>query len=168
VYIQDTWTRKKLTLQGALRYDRASSFSPAKHNGTTLTSRFNANPITLDRTDGVNAYNDISPRFGVAYDLFGDGKTAIKLNMGRHLAPATNDTIYTQNNPANRFVTNVSRSWTDTNGNYVVDCDLNDPNAQTLPNGDMCPWTSHFRPRLRWALGGDRDADGQTDSESDR
>src|SRR5207302_716804 len=80
------------------------SFSPAEHNGTSLTSPFNTQPVALDRTDGVSAYNDISPRFGIAYDVFGNGKTAIKFNIGRYLGPATNDTIYTQNNPANRIV----------------------------------------------------------------
>ena len=34
LYVQDRWTRGRLTLQGALRYDRASSFSPAEFNGT--------------------------------------------------------------------------------------------------------------------------------------
>ena len=28
-FVQDTWTRGRLTLQGALRYDRAWSWSPA-------------------------------------------------------------------------------------------------------------------------------------------
>jgi hypothetical protein len=138
LYVQDTWTRRKLTVQGAVRYDRASSFSPAEHNGTTLTSRFNLNPVKLDRTDGVHAYTDISPRVGAAYDLFGDGRTAIKFNLGRYLAPGTNDTIYTQNNPANRIVNNVSRSWTDTNGNSIVDCDILNPAAQVVPGGDSC------------------------------
>jgi hypothetical protein len=138
LYVQDTWTRRKLTVQGAVRYDRASSFSPADHNGTTLTSRFNANAVTLERTTGVNAYNDISPRVGAAYDVSGDGKTAMKFNFGRYLAPGTNDTIYTQNNPANRIVDNVSRSWTDTNGNYIVDCDILNPATQVVPGGDSC------------------------------
>ena len=34
LYVQDKWTRGRLTLQGALRYDRAWSFTPAEHNGT--------------------------------------------------------------------------------------------------------------------------------------
>ena len=131
LFMQDTWTRGQLTLQGALRYDRASSFSPSEHNGTTQTSIFNPSPVTLPQTDGVSSYNDISPRVGVAYDVFGNGKTAIKFNWGRYLGPATNDTIYTTNNPANRIVTNVARSWTDTNGNYVVDCDFTNPNANS-------------------------------------
>ena len=49
LFIQDTWTRGRLTLQGALRYDRAWSFSPAEHNGTTLTGPFNPAPITFEQ-----------------------------------------------------------------------------------------------------------------------
>jgi outer membrane receptor for monomeric catechols len=46
LYVEDTWTRNRLTLQGALRYDRASSFSPAEGNGTNTISQFNAAAIT--------------------------------------------------------------------------------------------------------------------------
>ena len=41
LFVQDQWTKNRLTLQGALRYDRAWSFAPAEHNGTTQTSPFN-------------------------------------------------------------------------------------------------------------------------------
>jgi hypothetical protein len=67
-FLQDSWTRGRLTLQGAVRYDRAWSFAPAEHNGTTVTSRVNNAAITLPFTKSVDAYNDITPRFGVAYD----------------------------------------------------------------------------------------------------
>lgn len=138
LFVQDTWTRDRLTVQGALRYDHASSFSPAEHNGTTSTSPFNSAPITFPETPGVSSFNDLSPRFGVAYDVFGNGKTAVKFNVGRYLAPATNDTVYTLNNPANRIVNTASRSWTDGNGNYVVDCNFSNPLAQSTPGGDSC------------------------------
>jgi hypothetical protein len=124
VYIQDRWTRGRLTLQGALRYDRASSFSPAEFNGTTLTSRFNAAPITFERTVGVDAFNDITPRFGAAYDVFGNGKTALKFNLGHYLDAATNDDEYTSNSPTVRIVQSASRSWQDTNDNKVIDCNV--------------------------------------------
>ena len=136
IFAQDTWTKGKLTLQGALRYDRAWSFSPAEGNGTTTLTPYNAAAITFDRTVGINAYNDISPRVGAAYDLFGNGKTAIKFNFGRYLAPATNDQNYPANNPANRIQTTLSRSWTD-NGDKVVGCDILNPAAQAV-NGDTC------------------------------
>jgi hypothetical protein len=130
-FVQDQWTVKRLTLQGALRYDHAYSWSPAEHNGTTETSRFNAAPITFERTVSVRGYDDISPRVGVAYDLFGTGKTALKTHIGRYLAAATNDSTYIVNNPANRIATNFSRNWTDTNNNKVVDCDILNPALQT-------------------------------------
>jgi Carboxypeptidase regulatory-like domain len=133
-FIQDTWTHKQLTVQAAVRYDRAWSFSPADGNGTTVVSKFNAAPITFPRTDGVNAYNDITPRFGVAYDLFGNGKTAIKFNIGHYLAPATNDSRYTLNNPAqtSKIVTSVDRTWDDRFGPtpFVIDCNILDPSQQ--------------------------------------
>jgi hypothetical protein len=124
MYVQDTWTRGRMTLQGALRYDRASSFSPAEHNGTELTSKFNAAPITFPRTPGVDAFNDITTRFGAAYDVFGNGKTALKFNLGHYLDAATNDSEYTSNNPAVRIVRTAARNWQDTNNNKVVDCDI--------------------------------------------
>jgi hypothetical protein len=138
LYAQDTWTHGRLTLQGAVRYDRAWSWSPADGNGTTATSRFNAAPIQFERTASVDAYNDISPRGGAAYDVFGNGKTAVKFAFGRYLAPATNDAPYIQNNPASRIINNASRSWQDGNGNYVVDCDILNPAAQSTPGGDTC------------------------------
>jgi hypothetical protein len=124
-YFQDSWTRNRLTLQGALRWDRASSFAPTELNGTTNTSFLNPQPITIPRTEGVNAYNDITPRVGVAYDVFGTGKTALKFNWGRYLAYAANDNPYTSTNPGATVVRNVqNRGWTDTDNDKVVDCNL--------------------------------------------
>ena len=136
VYVQDSWTRSRLTLQGALRFDHATSYSPAEHNGTEVTSRVNLQPITLPKTVSVSGYNDITPRFGAAYDVFGNGKTAIKFNMGHYLDAATNDGSYTRNSPAQNIVRTVTRNWSDTNGNRIVDCDLLNFNAQTSP--DSC------------------------------
>jgi hypothetical protein len=124
LYVQDKWTRGRLTMQAALRYDRAWSFTPADHNGTPYTSVFNAQPISFERTIGVDAFNDITPRIGVAYDLFGNGRTALKFNFGHYLDSATNDSEYTSNSPAARIVRTGSRTWNDTDNDKVVDCDI--------------------------------------------
>jgi hypothetical protein len=114
-----------LTLQGALRFDRAWSYSPADGNGTSKTSIYNPAPISFDRVAGVDAYNDLTPRIGVAYDVFGTGRTALKFNFGHYLDAAVNDSIFDDNNPARRTVSNVmNRSWTDNDRDYVIDCDL--------------------------------------------
>ncbi|PYR43372.1 MAG: hypothetical protein DMF93_03345 [Acidobacteria bacterium] len=141
IFIQDSWTRSRLTLQGALRYDRASSYAPVEQNGTTRTSFLNPTAITINRTPGIDAYNDLTPRVAVAYDLFGDGKSAVKFNWGRYLAYAANDPPYTSTNPGFTVVRNVTnRGWTDSNRNFVVDCDLLNPGAQdrSASGGDVC------------------------------
>src|SRR6266850_4031603 len=128
IFAQDSWTLRKLTLQGALRYDRVSSYAPVDRNGTTRTSFLNPTPITIQQTPGVDAYNDLTPRVGVAYDLLGNGKTAIKFNWGRYLAYAANDPPYTSTNPGFTVVRDVqNRGWTDSNNNKIVDCDLLNP-----------------------------------------
>jgi hypothetical protein len=145
-YAQDQWTMGRLTLQGGVRYDRAWSWAPAEGNGTTETSQFNPQPISFERTVSVRGYNDITPRFGVAYDLFGNGKTALKFNGGKYLEAATGDVIYSSNNPAARIITRIgsgpaaARGWTDGNRNYIVDCNLLSPAAQDnlATGGDQC------------------------------
>ena len=145
-YAQDQWTLGRLTLQGGLRFDRAWSWAPAEGNGTTQTSQFNPQPITFDKTVSVRGYNDFTPRFGVSYDLFGNGKTALKVNGGKYLEAATGDAIYSSNNPAARIVTRIgsgaaaARGWTDGNRNFIVDCDLLNPAQQDrlASGGDLC------------------------------
>ena len=124
LFAQDTWTRGRLTLQGALRYDRAWSYSPAGLSGTnTAAPQLGLAAITFPRTPSVDAFNDISPRFGVAYDVFGKGRTALKFSGGRYVGAATNGLAYTRNNPAVRTVSSVSRGWTD-DGDRIVECNL--------------------------------------------
>jgi hypothetical protein len=138
IFIQDQWTRGRMTLQGALRYDRVTSWAPDGGNGTDQTTRFNPTPIRFGRMDSVTGFNDLTPRLGLAYDLFGNGRTALKASAGRYLSAATADGIYSSQNQGLNFVRSASRSWTDTNGNYGVDCDLLNPAAQTVSGGDVC------------------------------
>jgi hypothetical protein len=141
VYVQDSWTRNRLTVQGAIRYDRAYSWSPESHNGTADTSPWNSAPIGFARTVSVSGYNDITTRWGAAYDLFGTGKTALKMNVGKYLDATTNDGNFVANNPANRIQQTLTRSWVDQDKDKVVDCDILAPGAQsptTTGSVDTC------------------------------
>ena len=124
VFVQDSWTRKRLTVQGAIRFDHVYSWAPAEGNGTDKLSPWNAQPVRFDRTVSVRGYDDITTRWGVAYDLFGTGKTAVKFNVGKYLDSATNDENYTVNNPSGRIQRTLTRNWTDDDGDRVVDCNV--------------------------------------------
>ncbi len=131
LYAQDQWTMKRLTLQGALRFDNAWSYSPAQQIGPTT---FLPTPLMFPETPGVDSYKDISPRGGLAYDLFGNGRTSVKVNFGKYLEPASNlNGSYSISNPLARIATTTSRTWTDngTGGpgtpgyhDFIVQCDL--------------------------------------------
>ena len=47
----------------------------------------------------MTGYKDLSPRGGVAYDVFGNGKTAVKVNFGKYLEPTSNNNNYILSNP---------------------------------------------------------------------
>ena len=124
MYAEDQWTRGRMTLQGALRFDRAWSYSPEQQIGPT---NFLPTVLSFPRTPGVDAYKDLSPRGGVAYDVFGNGRTALKLNFGKYLEPASNlNGNYSISNPIARIATTTTRTWTDPSGDFVPQCDLLD------------------------------------------
>jgi hypothetical protein len=143
-YVQDQWTHGRLTLQGGLRYEHAWSWFPAGENGVVADNQFGSQ-FLFPELDGVTGYHDITPRMGAAYDLFGNGKTSIKGNFSKYLQAANNDAQYTIANPAVTFQQTTNRSWTDSNGNFVVDCNLQSRVAEDNrpTGGDQCgPWAN--------------------------
>ena len=145
LFVQDQWTRNRLTLQGAARFDRAWSWFPAQQEGP---SRFLPTPIVIPETRGVDSYKDVTLRMGVAYDLTGTGKTALKMTLGKYLEGAGVSGTYANANPTLRMpqttsafgTAGVTRAWTDANQNFVPDCDLMNAAAQDLraAGGDLC------------------------------
>ncbi len=98
-FIQDSFTVKRLTISLGLRADHLTAWVPASTKGAT------ADPVALalgatyfEPIYGFNPYAAISypawnnafpygtilsPRVGLTYNLFGDGKTALKFSFSR-------------------------------------------------------------------------------------
>ena len=132
IYAQDQWTIDRLTLNLGVRFDRLTGFSPAQvapgeptpgHWIGALRVNEWVGERSFERIDNIPNWKDISPRVGMAYDLFGDGRTAFKASLGRYVAKIGNE-ITQANNPFRKTIASVNRSWNDADGDYSPDCDL--------------------------------------------
>src|SRR5678810_638344 len=82
IYAQDRWTVNRLSLQGGLRYEHLADHFGEQKFGPNV---FLPTQIVFQETDGPLHLNDIQPRVGLSYDVFGNGKTAAKLFFGRYV-----------------------------------------------------------------------------------
>ncbi len=106
-----------MTLNAGLRFDYMNNYVPAEHNGPGPWVP-NRN-VDFAEVDNVPNWKNVSPRIGVAYDLFGDGKTAVKVNLGRYLE-GPNLTSFTRlANPAAAIAVSATRTWSDPNHDFV-------------------------------------------------
>jgi carboxypeptidase family protein len=123
-YGQDQWTKGPLTLQGGVRYDHMTSSYPDSGIGGPGYPYAPQVVFYPSRSTGGYGWNDVTPRIGVAYDVFGNGKTAVKFNLGKYMQAITAANTDLDMNPLIRTTVSTTRTWTDTNHNYVPDCDL--------------------------------------------
>ena len=65
-----------------MRYDKAWSWSPEQQVGP---GRFFPDQVIFPKTPLVDSFHDLGPRVSVVYDLFGNGRTALKGTIGRYL-----------------------------------------------------------------------------------
>ena len=137
LYAQDSWRIGRLTAQGGVRYDTMKATFPEQSRGFT---RYVPNGYILAPFVGPRLH-DITPRMAAAYDLRGDGKTAIKTTLGKY--PTANEIglLGERINPTIRIINSVTRSWSDNDRDFVADCDLLNPLAQspaTTGSVDAC------------------------------
>lgn len=150
-YAQDQWTRDRLTINMGLRLDLLRNDYPDQYVGP---SQF----VPVERSfpgQEVVSWKDVSPRFGASYDLFGNGKTALKATVNR----------YVQGEGINRASTinpiqsnnSDTRQWNDVNNDRVIQ---GNP-LMSAANGELGPSTNlafgrpvlSFRYDPEWAFG---------------
>ena len=136
-FAQDTYTRARLTLQGGIRYDGIGTGYPdAAVGGPGYQLMPTRIFYAAGTTDEIH-WRDLTPRMGAVYDLFGNGKTAVKLNVGKYLTALTASNSDLDLHPLIRTTPQTTRTWNDSfyaegdprRGNYVPDCDLLDTGA---------------------------------------
>jgi len=138
VYAQDKWTLRRLTLTGGIRWDYFNSSIPAQ----TTPADIWIPARTFAAVPNVPNWNDIDPRFGASYDLFGNHKTAIKASISRYVS--TN--IYTFGSNINPISAGGGNTLTRA---VLPTTNINAPPVgnplNTAPNGDYSgPGASNF------------------------
>lgn len=98
-YIQDSITfGERLTLNLGLRFDRSWGWKPAVTKeaggnplshfaGQILENEYGINPfvaMTSEEWKDIMVWNTFSPRIGLTYDVFGNGRTAFKVSFARY------------------------------------------------------------------------------------
>jgi len=130
VFAQDKWTIHRLTAGLGMRYSYVTGSQPAQHLGPS--------PLTPTRNldfpaSSFLSWHDLTPHLGAVYDLFGTGKSALKVSLNKYLEVLSAGAAILQDpNPLNSLITQTTRSWTDTNRDYVPNCNLQSP----LANGE--------------------------------
>lgn len=80
IYLQDSWTIGRVTLNPGLRYERFVMSIPAQDAGAGRWVPAREFPAQ----NNIVNWNTLSPRFGIAWDVFGDGRTAVKGGLSRY------------------------------------------------------------------------------------
>jgi hypothetical protein len=133
IYLQDSWTIKnRLTINFGARYDATRGWIPELFKEKTGGIAYSVGEAYFKPTYGINPYDEFrqegvdpfvkwalfTPRLGVTYDLFGNGKTALKFHIGR-FSDWLFASFIVSYNPLR--LSSYTLNWWDDNGNQVPD-----------------------------------------------
>src|SRR6266849_450392 len=108
IFAQDAWKIQRLTLNLGVRLDYLSMGFPA----ADLPAGLYVPARHVDQLSGVPKWTDINPRLGVAFDVFGNGRTAIKASIGRFNQLSRSD-LTRRFHPFSSSINVAFRNWDD-------------------------------------------------------
>jgi hypothetical protein len=114
---QDTWTMKRLTFNYGARYEHFNASIPAESSAasTWIGAR------NFPEIPNVPNWDDWAVRLAIAYDVFGDGKTAFKANAGKYVAAQAAGLAQTFNGMSGTLAgVPQTRTWNDANGDKTI------------------------------------------------
>jgi hypothetical protein len=114
LYFQDTYSADRLTLTAGARIERVEGYLPAQ--SSPASRWFPAATRSFDAIHDIPNWKTIAPRFMVAYDLKGDGRTALKASAGRYYYTISTGT---PNSVNPNFTFSETYQWNDLNGDLV-------------------------------------------------
>jgi hypothetical protein len=128
-FVQDQWTVNKLTANLGLRFDTLHTSYPTATLGPTRFAP--TRNIVLPDQDQLK-WNDLSPRMSATYDVFGNGRTAVNGVLNRYVnAVGLQGFFGDGSNPVQLYGDQSTRTWNDVNNDFIPDCDLMNPLANT-------------------------------------
>jgi hypothetical protein len=114
IYAQDSWKLDRLTLNLGIRWENVVA---QVHAGESPAGRW-APARRFEEIRNVPNWKDWAPRFAAVYDLFGNGKTAIKYSLNRYNQARTTGIAADYN--ALRSLTSAALPWRDINADDVA------------------------------------------------
>jgi hypothetical protein len=119
LFAQDKWTLSRLTLTYGARYDYFNASTPEQ---TAVAGRFmsataQAARLNIAAVPCLPCWNDWTIRSGASYDLFGTGKTALKVSVGKFLGQQALGLASSTNPLGGQSDT---RAWTDADRNGTI------------------------------------------------
>jgi hypothetical protein len=138
-FVQDVFTRNKLTLTAGIRWDR--------QDDQALASSVDSNPLIPQWLPGIDfqgadsgvVFSNWSPRVGLGYDVFGTGRTVVRSSFSVYYGQIAPGSLSSTLNPLT--AANISFPWNDANGDRFVQL-----NEVTLQRSAVIAFAGNYNP----------------------